>query len=59
MDIGQLSFSTIMKAQVNRKMVGSLVSATRQLDNATAELMEAPRERIDLSALVASISGSL
>jgi len=34
----------------------TLVAASRRLDEATAELMEAPRERIDLAALVTRLT---
>ncbi|WP_090018228.1 sensor histidine kinase [Limimonas halophila] len=34
----------------------TLVAASRKLDEATAELMEAPRERIDLAALVTRLT---
>ncbi|MGB0632155.1 MAG: sensor histidine kinase [Alphaproteobacteria bacterium] len=49
----------LARIERSTERLDSLVSASRQLDNVTAELMEAPRERIDLSALVVSLSGSL
>ena len=49
----------LARIERSTERLDSLVSVSRQLDNATAELMEAPRERVDLSALINSVSGSM
>ena len=49
----------LARIERSTERLDSLVSASRQLDNATAELMEAPRERVDLTALVTSLAVSL
>ncbi|MEX2455264.1 MAG: HAMP domain-containing sensor histidine kinase [Rhodospirillaceae bacterium] len=48
----------IARIERSTERLDRLVSASRQLDNATAELLEAPQERIDLSALVQSLCES-
>jgi len=48
----------IARIERSTERLDRLVSASRQLDNATAELMEAPEERIDLSKLTRSLADS-
>ena len=48
----------LARIESSAERLDRLVSASRELENATAELLEAPRERVDLSALVRSICTS-
>ena len=48
----------VARIERSTQRLDSLVSASRRLDNATAELMEAPRERVKLSDLALSLAQS-
>ena len=45
----------VARIERSTERLDRLVSASRQLDNVTAEILEAPRERIDLSGIVVSL----
>jgi two-component system sensor histidine kinase ChvG len=55
---GQEAGRAVARIVRSTEPLDQLVSASRQLDNATAELMEAPEERIDISKLTRSLSDS-
>lgn len=55
---GQEAGRAVARIVRSTERLDQLVSASRQLDNATAELMEAPEERIDISKLTRSLSDS-
>lgn len=45
----------VARIERSTERLDRLVSASRQLDNVTAEILEAPRERVDLSSVVEAL----
>lgn len=55
---GQEAGRAVARIVRSTERLDRLVSASRQLDNATAEMLEAPQQRIDLSRLSQSLADS-